>query len=375
MTARLRSRNLIALDLLRFACALMVLAFHWGNGFVHMPPPGGATLLEGMPVDTGWSPFVNSGWIGVELFFVVSGFVIAWSAEGSGAASFAARRFLRLVPAAWICATITAAALLTFGALPREIVSAQWAGSILFWPMFGIDPSYWTLAIEVNFYLLVAISLAGGSSLDRIERVGVLLGLASAAYWIAACFVEIPPATNRIVQLTLLPHGCFFALGILIRTRQRMGWRVLRAAWLFPACMAALIEIDTHRIVMNGDGPAYVPPLLLFALGLLPILLADKLQPWLARHAGPSVATLGLMTYPLYLLHQELGAILIGGMLHLGMRFWPAAAVAFVVMLLLSWAVVRFGEPPLRAVLKRFGRNGTAHVVPFWRGGFLSRPR
>ena len=70
------------------------------------------------------------------------------------------------------------------------------------------------------------------------------------------------------------------------------------------------------------------------------------------------------MTYPLYLLHQELGAILIGGMLHLGVRFWPAAAVALIVMLALSWAVVRFGEPPLRVLLKTLGRNPPARTVP-----------
>ena len=65
----------------------------------------------------------------------------------------------------------------------------------------------------------------------------------------------------------------------------------------------------------------------------------------------------GLITYPLYLLHQELGAILIGGFLHLGAGYWPAAAVALVVMLTLSWAIVRAGEPPLRAMLKSFGRT------------------
>jgi peptidoglycan/LPS O-acetylase OafA/YrhL len=351
-----RARNLLALDLLRFGCALLVLAFHWGHGFAYFPPPGGRALLDGMPVDARWSPFVNSGWIGVELFFVVSGFVIAWSAEGSSAASFAARRFLRLVPCAWLCATLTAAAMVAFSALPAGVIAGQWAGSFLFWPMFGIDPSYWTLAIEVNFYLFVVLSLIGGSALGRIERVGVLLGLASAAYWGASLLVEIPPATNRIVQLTLLPHGCFFALGVMIRARQRLGWRLLPSLWLVPICAAALIEVEAHRVVMNGDGPAYVPPLLLFALGLLPILFAEKLQPWIERHCDASIAaTIGLMTYPLYLLHQELGAILIGGMLHLGMLYWPAAAVALGGMLALSWAVVRFGEPLLRARLRTFG--------------------
>lgn len=363
--ARLRSGNLMALDLLRFGCALLVLAFHWGNGFAFRPPPGGQALLGGMPVDSGWAPFVNSGWIGVELFFVVSGFVIAWSAEGSGAAAFARRRFLRLVPAAWLCASVTAAALLAFGALAPGTVIALWLGSLLFWPMFGIDPSYWTLAIEVNFYLLVAVSLRGGATLGRIERVGALLGVASAAYWIAGYFAPIPPATDRIVQLTLLPHGCFFALGILIRSRQQLARRPLWFVWLAPACVAALIEIEAHRIVMNGDTPAYLPPLLLFLLGLLPILFAGRLQPWLARRADPSrAATLGLMTYPLYLLHQELGAVLIGGMLHLGIAYWPAAAAAFAVMLALSWAVVRLGEPRVRAALKRLGGDHGARPAP-----------
>jgi peptidoglycan/LPS O-acetylase OafA/YrhL len=350
------SRNLIALDLLRFACAVMVVAFHWGSGFVHGPPPGGRALIEGMPIDGRFSPFLNSGWLGVELFFVVSGFVIAWSAEGSTASAFAGRRFLRLVPAAWLCATLTALILLAFGGVASGTVVTLWLGSILFWPMFGIDPSYWTLAIEVNFYLLIAVSLLRGSSLVRIERLGALIGLASAIYWVASIVTAVPSAWDRIVQLTLLPHGCFFALGILIRARQRRGWRTLRLAYFIPAVIAAAIEIDAHRIIMQGDGPAYVPPLLLFGLCLLPILFAERLQPLLARSIrAPVAATIGLMTYPLYLLHQELGAILIGGMLHLGVSFWPACAIAFVTMLALSWTVVRFGEPPLRAVLKRLG--------------------
>ncbi|TGX49582.1 acyltransferase [Sphingomonas gei] len=363
--ARRGSHNLIALDLLRFGCALIVLAFHWGHGFAYRPPPGGRALLEGMTVDAGWSPWVNSGWIGVELFFVVSGFVIAWSAEASGAGSFAARRVLRLVPAAWLCATVTAVAILLFSDLSADTAVALWLGSMLFWPMFGIDPSYWTLAIELNFYLLIAASLLGGSTLSRIERVGALLGLASAVYWVASCFADVPPATDRLVQLTLLPHGCFFALGILIRTRRRLGWRPLWLVHLMPALIAALIEIEAHRTVVNGNDPAHVSPLIVFAVCLLPIVFAERLQPLLGRLVSPSVsATVGLMTYPLYLLHQELGAIWIGGMLHMGAPYWPAAAVAFSVMLVLSWTVVRFGEPPLRTVLRKLGRGDSSEGNP-----------
>lgn len=352
-------RNIIALDLLRFGSALLVLAFHWGHGFAHSPPPGGQALLAGMPVDATWSPVFNSGWIGVEVFFVLSGFVIAWSAEGSDPGPFAARRFLRLIPCAWICATITASAMLAFSGLPANAVSAAWAGSILFWPMFGIDPSYWTLALEVNFYLLIALSLLGGSSLERVERVGVLLGITSATYWVASGIFDVPPATSRVVQLTLLPHGCFFALGIMIRARQQLGWLSLRSIFLVPICLAVSREIEAHRLIMNGDDPAHLSALLLFGLLVLPILLAPRLQSWLERHVASSTSvTIGLMTYPIYLLHQELGAILIGTLLRLGLSYWPAAAVAMIFMLALSWTIVRFGEPALRAWLRSFLPNG-----------------
>lgn len=366
MAAR-ESRNLIALDLLRFACALLVLAYHYGAGFALLPPPGGKTLLEGMPVDASAAPFVMSGWIGVELFFVVSGFVIAWSAEGSRAAAFLGRRALRLLPAAWICASLTGAALLAWSHLPAETVQARWLGSMIFWPTTRpIDPSYWTLAIEVNFYLLVAAALAlrGGATPGRVECIGALLGAASCAYWLASLVTEVPPATNRLVHLTLLPHGCFFALGILIRVGQRRGWSRGRIAMLAPAAIAALIEIEAHCVEVYGGGrpEAFV----LFGLGMLSILFGERMQPWLeCRLPARRVATLGLMTYPLYLLHQELSAMLIGGMLHLGGSFWPAAAVAFAAMLLLSWLVVRVGEPAIRAVLRRLAPGRSVRAVPF----------
>ncbi len=361
-----RSRPLIALDLTRFACALLVLAFHFGAGFALLPPPGAAALLAGQPVDARLVPFVNSGWIGVDVFFVISGFVIAWSAEGSDAPAFLGRRALRLAPVAWLCASVTAAALLAFSALDRSAVIAQWLGALTFWPTIRpIDPSYWTLAIEVSFYLLVTLALIGGSTLHRIERVGAFLGCASFAYWLAHCFLTVPPASNRLMHLTLLPHGCFFALGVLIRAGQRLGWNPLRLTALAPAGVAALIEIDAHRMETYGDGLAHVPPELWFALGLLPILFAERLQPWLEQRVRASAATtMGLMTYPLYLLHQELSAMLIGSILHAGGSYWPAAAVAFATMLALSWLVVRFFEPPVRRTLMRLARRASVRAVP-----------
>ncbi|HVJ01731.1 MAG TPA: acyltransferase [Sphingomonas sp.] len=353
------SRNLIALDLLRFACALLVLSFHYCSSFASGGPPGGSAMLAGMPVDGRFADWASNGWIGVELFFLVSGFVIAWSAEGSTAAGFLRRRALRLVPAAWLCATLTAVVLLGCSNLPPVQILFEWLSSLGFSPFKPyIDPSYWTLAIEVAFYLAMAAVLVGGSGLARIERFGVLLGCASLAFWMAAAAGMVPGSDSRFYQLMLLSYGCFFALGIQLRVIQRDGARPVRLLFALLFAVVGLIEIDVHRALIFGDRPAPIPAQLLFGIGLLPILFAERLQPWLARRiSGPFAATLGLMTYPLYLLHQELGAVAAGALMRLGTGFWPAIAFALAMSLGLSWLTVRFGEPWVRAGLMRLGRR------------------
>jgi peptidoglycan/LPS O-acetylase OafA/YrhL len=53
-----------------------------------------------------FGPRFHFGWVGVEIFFVISGFVIAFTAEGASSRAFLRSRVLRLVPGPWICATI-----------------------------------------------------------------------------------------------------------------------------------------------------------------------------------------------------------------------------------------------------------------------------
>jgi peptidoglycan/LPS O-acetylase OafA/YrhL len=75
-------RAIIAIDLLRFACALLVVAYHFGTGMMRSPSPHAKALLAGLPLPEGAVGATWFGWVGVELFFVVSGVVIARSALG-----------------------------------------------------------------------------------------------------------------------------------------------------------------------------------------------------------------------------------------------------------------------------------------------------
>src|SRR5882724_4206152 len=88
------------LDGLRFLAALMVIAFHFGfrghaeSGYLSLDFPE-------------LSPVVRYGYLGVPLFFMISGYVIPWSIKGRTLRYFAAHRFIRLYPTFWFCLVFT----------------------------------------------------------------------------------------------------------------------------------------------------------------------------------------------------------------------------------------------------------------------------
>jgi len=107
-----RKRQILGLDLLRFAAALLVMWYHLAYGSWTFDAQFCRQIGMDFSVFSGLRPFAEFGWIGVEIFFVISGYVIAFSAESSTAGVFLESRVLRLVPGAWICATLSALFLL-----------------------------------------------------------------------------------------------------------------------------------------------------------------------------------------------------------------------------------------------------------------------
>ena len=103
---------LVAIDLLRFGAASMVMLCHYFGNWALVTRLGvGAGGPSGLPTND----WLASGWVGVEIFFVISGYVIALSATNSSAVDFARRRLLRLWPGALVCASITALVLFLAG--------------------------------------------------------------------------------------------------------------------------------------------------------------------------------------------------------------------------------------------------------------------
>lgn len=348
-------RAILALDLLRFACAALVVAFHYLTVFPLATTSATRLFDPDLRLPAGGAAWTWCGWVGVELFFVLSGYVIALSAGGSTRRDFLVRRVLRLAPAAWTCAGLTALVLLGGSSLGGGEVALRWLRSVAFWPSGAqIDTAYWTLGVETGFYLLVALRLRGrADDAVRLERVALGLALWSALYWSIALASGTPAelAVETPLRLLLLPHGAFFALGMGLWAIRHGGPTVARLAGVALAVGTSLVEIVFHARTMTGIAgidASLTVPIAIFAGGVAVIAAAGALQRPLAALGPRAIGMLGRMTYPLYLLNQVIGAAIIVGLCRAGLPAPLALALTAVIVLAGAYLVAKHAEPALR---------------------------
>ena len=365
-SAALRShapRPLIGLDLLRFGAACLVMLYHLACTAWMVPSSEAATLL-GSPIPfPALLPVSSEGWVGVQMFFVISGYVIAYSASQASASRFLAGRILRLMPGVWFCATVSFGLALLFFPETVWVLFERYVRTLILFPApRWIDGVYWTLGIEIVFYGLVYLLLCL-NRFERLEPVILAVGVVSATAWLLAAAPVWPDLdriiSTRIAKLLLLTHGCHFALGVLLWGAVRQGLTGYRLTGLAVCLTGAFLQIryDAGFVGASLDldrSPAmpwllYAVFLLLFCLSIRVNAALSEALPGLGRH----FRDLGLATYPLYLLHTFVGALTMRFLAANGLP--PAASLAggILVAVAASVLVSRRIEPPLRAGLAR----------------------
>jgi peptidoglycan/LPS O-acetylase OafA/YrhL len=354
------------LDLLRFFAACIVMVFHlvfWSWAF----PAGQIALAShGVADFRGWDMFAPFGWAGVQIFFVISGFVIVVSAERSSAYKFFVSRFTRLVPAVWICATIALFAWLLVDAGMRPLsLFAMYVRSIAFFPTGAwIDSVYWTLGVEICFYALMFVLL----TIDRqrwIKPIMCGVGLVSTLFWIgytlaaqdrnSAMFELFSRVQwSRLAQLLLIQHGVFFAFGVLLWSYFLKKAARAELAWLALFAVGGCLQIAGESMLkLEKTGMSFSPltPCIIWlsAMVFFWVVVANnarvqQLPAWCLQ----LLRRLGLMTYPLYLLHSVTGGALLGAFVEWGIPTGLALAASVTIVLALSWWISKVPEPALQ---------------------------
>jgi exopolysaccharide production protein ExoZ len=361
------------LDAVRFFAACSVLAFHMG--FFSWAGHGTtADMFGGVARFDGLAPYCWFGTVGVQIFFVISGFVISASAANSTAREFAWGRFLRLYPGAWVCATVT----LLFGTLVAAHISGgAYIRSLTLW-LWGpwVDGSYWTLPIELCFYALIWAMLAT-AGFERVPWVAGALTIASLAYNGAALFgYSISPmapligVVQRNHPFVLFDHGCFFALGIWmwLLVERKVAWPFV--VFLIAAiigCVAQMANyffgmIDEVPIIRNYWTGSLIAPISVWGVAVAVIFVSARS----ARRGGGSgkehglLRAIGLMTYPLYLLHDAIGSGMMRLLILRGVAPLLSLLLAASLIVAASFVVCMYAEPSLRRTLRAVRSSLTA---------------
>ncbi len=347
-----RAPRLAALDALRFLAALGVLAYHFT---ARQTDAWGRDLAEVAPAVAGWATYTS---LGPELFFVISGFVILMTAWGRSVPSIIGSRVARLYPAYWVGVLLTGALLLLVWE-GKQITGGQVLVNLTLLQSLvdvgHVDGVYWTLWVELRFYVLIALLAAVGITRRRV--------LWFAALWPAAAMLARAAGMSDLVTWLVAPYAPLFAAGMALYVVFRTGHAVV--PWLLVAGNAALATaaLVPARMDSLGENSVVAPqPVLLAAalLGCVALVALVALTP-LSRWRWAGLTAAGALTYPLYLTHEYWGLWVVH-LLSGRLPVWAVLAAATAFSLVLAWLIHRFVEKPFGPRLRRATTAGCERV-------------
>ena len=324
--------RIVALDSLRGIAALMVCLFHFD--------------------------VFNNGGTGVDLFFIISGFVIFMSlANSSNIKGFWIARLIRLFPTYWLSiliAVIVSRVFTSYNLIPVSGTRFYLGNILMLQPLFNTTNllgSYWTLYVELLFY--TSISFIFFTRLHKhIELVITVCLLLLTAINAGNSYFEHSPAYEHfyIVLRHLNPliiNFPAFAAGIIFYISYSTGFNFYRAFLLISiVCITALIHPYSIMIKEYVTAQDHVIYLLLFYLAFLMIIFkwdrVLKLKP---------LIFFGEISYAFYLIHESTTLVLnyymqpvIGGVI--------SKTLSISITLLIAYIITRYFDMPLRSYLR-----------------------
>ncbi|MFI9047741.1 acyltransferase family protein [Streptomyces sp. NPDC053427] len=344
--------RLRALDGLRLLAALMVAAYHYGGRGGEISGSWGGSPAHQFPT---LAPYFAYGCLGVQIFFVISGFVICLSGWGRTLRAFIAGRISRLFPAYWAAILLVTAVFalpwVAFKALsPSEVLTNL---TMLQQPL-GVKRVLgvcWTLWAEMRFYALFALCVVlPGATRKRVV-------LFCAGWTLAAALAQA--AHQPFLNVVLMPEYAPFFIGgvglfLLHRygARDPIGWAIVLVSWLIGQhyAVAGLWHAPSAH-AFSYRSTAVIIAVVTLGFALVAAVALGRLR-W-ANWRWLTVA--GALTYPFYLVHEHLGWVVVR-VLHrdAGLPSYATLALTVVLMLALSWVLHRCVERPLTPRLKQW---------------------
>lgn len=311
--------RLYQLDSLRGICAIMVVVYHY---FYRYDSIYGYEDIHVM-----WSYI---GQFGVYMFFIISGFVINKSVNSkSNCLLFLKSRIYRIYPTYWFCLAMTFMVITYFGLAGREVsISEASLNILMFHHIFNVnnvDGVYWSLQAELAFYLICTISYM----FKRISLSYILIFVISATT-LSKFFHSALYSHFLLFKLEYLP---VFLIGVVladkktsIKERIFIKFFSIFTIWILFGIKTALLLVCLSiifQVIIRTDTHLINNKYLLF---------------------------IGTISYPLYLIHQNIGYVIINELRSIGVSSLAAIFLTSLISVFLSYII------HIRIEKNKFGR-------------------
>jgi peptidoglycan/LPS O-acetylase OafA/YrhL len=311
-----------SLDVWRGVAAMSVVLYHFSGVALDRDSAAVRVLL--------------TGWAGVFLFFPISGYCILGalhSRENGSLRTFLTRRWRRIMVPYW--ASIALAIAVGLAALPFNsgtlddltLTPGIWASVLTLTQVFTgevgrINPVYWSLCYEEQFYLVMGLLLF----IDSRSRVPAIVAITAAAA------IYAMPLWPWRVQGLFLEYWLCFAVGCAAYTWLHAPVR--RLAALAILLLATAVSVAT----INGALAISI------AMAVALVTLAPHDRAIVRFPLGAAFAWLGSFSYSLYLVHSPVGGRVVNLLGRLSWPGWTIVPVAVVVSIATAWVFYRLVE-------------------------------
>jgi peptidoglycan/LPS O-acetylase OafA/YrhL len=321
------------LDVLRGVAALVIFFFH-------------CTLCRSEAY-----PLLKLGVTGVDLFFMISGFVIYLTiSHTSHCKNFVINRLARLYPAYWTCVTVTAILILLQGWYFKgsfSDITTDFLGNLTMIQSYlgirNLDEQYWTLVIELLFYLTIFVIYVS-RKMESMEVIGyaVLFFVLMYDLFIEKYFGGVYLFINE--NFALINHFPLFFAGILFYKIKIDRGNYARYLGVF-CCFILTIMLFNN----GGRSRFYISVgeyswMVLIYFALFIGVVNDRLKFIISK----PLLFLGRISYSFYLIHQYVSAKVVIPILqkYFNFKFFPAVFVALLVSILMATAITLYIEEP-----------------------------
>lgn len=284
------NKRFFSLDCIRVIACICIVLYHYTTRFIEL-----------YDQNSYWNFSFNTGAAAVDVFFILTGFFSIYYLNSQKIDVSLRRKALRLYPTYWICVSLTFV-ICYFFLKERSTSFSVFLVNLTMFQSFisipSVDGAYWTLAYDLIFYTFIAIISSNKILYSKIDIILCLwlifsIGFSIIFPWNTSFFLF------KVLKRVFILDGIYaFAIGAALANMIKNK----KTKTTFFMFLLSLIYIVINRL--------YVNLIYILLFGLLFYLLT-KYENLINKNIRYIVTYLSLLTYPFYLLHQNIGYLIL----------------------------------------------------------------